>query len=281
MNTRDPSDISPYFQGQRLIGDDYGEAEIREWFADEEEGYANLGAGNRKTYEYCYHALNWHHCFSRLPENRKFHALGIGSAYGDEFKPIINKIDRIVILDPSEKFITSDIDGTPVTYRKPDPMGKIDFPDATFDLITCFGVLHHIPNVSFVISEMSRVLSPDGIILLREPAVSMGDWRKPRQGLTKRERGIPERLMEAAIKNAGLTDIYRSSCDFPLLTRAAHSVGIKHPFNSSMYTYMDDLLSKAFSWNTRYHRTNAFEKLAPASVAWVLTKAGLAELPAP
>lgn len=281
MKHHDPSEVSPYFQGQKLIGDDYGDAEIRKWFADEEEGYADLGAGNRETYEYGFHAFNWHHCFSKLQKNRRFNALGLGSAYGDEFRPIINNVSTVTILEPSEKFLNSDIDGTPVSYKKPDPLGAIDFPDATFDLITCFSVLHHVPNVSFVISEMSRVLSPDGTILLREPSVSMGDWRKPRKGLTKRERGIPENLMKLAIKNAGLKAIHRSDCDFPPLTRLARTIGIKRPFNSSLYTHMDHLLSKAFAWNTRYHRTNGFEKLAPASIVWVLTKADNTEKLAP
>lgn len=41
--------------------------------------------------------------------------------------------------------------------------GSIDFPDNFFDLILCFATLHHIPNVTFVISELFRTLRGGGI----------------------------------------------------------------------------------------------------------------------
>ena len=56
---------------------------MEQWFAEEAEGYADLGAKDRATYRYTYHALNWYHGFRHLPP-REFHAvLGLGSAYGD------------------------------------------------------------------------------------------------------------------------------------------------------------------------------------------------------
>lgn len=78
-------------------------------------------------------------------------------------------------------------------------MGKISFEDNSFDLITSFSVLHHVPNVSFVISELVRVLSKDGYLLIREPIHSMGDWSVKREGLTKNERGIHYKLLEQFI----------------------------------------------------------------------------------
>lgn len=45
---------------------------------------------------------------------------------------------------------------------------ELSFKDNTFDLIFCFGVLHHIPNTSKAIKEIHRVLKPGGkaIIML-------------------------------------------------------------------------------------------------------------------
>ena len=53
--------------GRKLYGDDFSVDEIVEWFADEEEGFANLGAKNRENYCYEYHGLNRLHGFNHLP----------------------------------------------------------------------------------------------------------------------------------------------------------------------------------------------------------------------
>lgn len=39
---------------------------------------------------------------------------------------------------------------------------KIDYPDAGFDVIYSFGVIHHIPEAELVISEVFRLLKPGG-----------------------------------------------------------------------------------------------------------------------
>jgi 2-polyprenyl-3-methyl-5-hydroxy-6-metoxy-1,4-benzoquinol methylase len=39
---------------------------------------------------------------------------------------------------------------------------SLDFPDATFDVVYSFGVLHHTPDIYRAIAEVHRVLKPDG-----------------------------------------------------------------------------------------------------------------------
>lgn len=46
--------------------------------------------------------------------------------------------------------------------------GKLDFEDNSFDICTCFLVLHHVENLSNIISEISRVLKPSGMLILVE-----------------------------------------------------------------------------------------------------------------
>ena len=86
---------------------------------------------------------------------------------------------------PSDAFTRQRVFGVPCHYVKPVESGNLPFDDACFDLLTCFGVLHHIPNVSHVVGELARCLKPGGYALMREPVISMGDWRQPRAGLTR------------------------------------------------------------------------------------------------
>ena len=255
-----------------LYGDDFTIEEIKEWFADEAEGYANLGAKVKEKYSYGYHKLNEFHAFRYLKERRFNNVLGIGSAYGDEFKPIANSVQKITILDPSDAFSdVKEIFGISCTYQKPNLNGNIEFKSNYFDLITSLGVMHHIPNVSHVLKECYRCLDRNGVMLLREPITSMGDWRKPRIGLTKHERGIPLRLLDQILRNSGFTKLRKSLCIFPVIPKVASKFGVT-TYNSMPIVVVDALLSRAFSWNIKYHRTRFFEKLSPASVYYVLTK---------
>lgn len=181
-NTDNDDAMEVYFSGQKLYGDDFSKAQIDEWFADEAEGYFHLMQSEAADYSYGYHAINMRHGFSLLPKQSFGHVLGVGSAYGDELAPILDVSERISILEPSDGFQSTTINGVPVSYVKPVASGTMPFAPDSLDLITCLGVLHHIPNVGRVIGEFHRVLKPGGYALVREPINSMGDWRKPRGG---------------------------------------------------------------------------------------------------
>ncbi len=165
-----------YLSGERLYGDDFSITEIQQWYTDEVEGYADLGAKEKERYYYVYHELNNQHAFKYIKKNHFKEALGVGSAYGEEFKPIAANIDFLTIIDPSDAFSdVKEVLGTPCEYITPNPIGKMPFESNKFDLVTSIGVMHHIPNVSYVTSECYRCLNGDGIMLLREPITSMGD----------------------------------------------------------------------------------------------------------
>ncbi len=123
----------------------------------------------------------------------------------------MRSIEQITILDPSEQFVVNEFKGKPIIYVKPTVEGKMEFPNNSFDVITSFGTLHHIPNVEFIIDEMARVLKPGGYLLIREPIISMGDWRNPRNGLTSRERGIPFELMKNYILKNKLKNCFKKN----------------------------------------------------------------------
>ena len=266
-------DHQDYFSGEKLYGDDFSQEQIQLWFKDEEEGYANLGAGDKSAYTYPYHQLNIRHGFRHL-KGRKFqHALGLGSAYCDELKPIAEQISKITVLEPSDAFDSKqNVLDVPCDYVKPNSSGVMPFEDGAFDLISCLGVLHHIPNISFVLSECHRCLADGGTMILREPIVSMGDWRKPRTGLTKHERGIPVKLFRQMIANSGLKIERSAFCVFPMIPRLFGKF-LKQPvYGSASLTFLDSVLSSLLSWNQVYHRTKKHQKFAPASVFFILRK---------
>jgi len=270
MGAADP--IERFLSGEALVGDDYGPTEIARWFEDERDAYARLAAKDPSAYRYGYHGLNRWHGFRHLDPRRRFaHACGFGSAFGDELLPLRERLDRVTIIDSSRKFENTVLDGVSASFIEARPSGEIAAEDGSFDLITCFGVLHHIPNVSFVLRELARCLRPDGVLLLREPTSSMGDWRRPRAGCTPRERGLPAGLFRRMIEDSGLVIEHRSHCVFPPFAALFARLGISvHAFRPTVV--VDHALSALTARNYRYHRRTFFERFAPASEFFVCTR---------
>lgn len=265
------SKIQKYLDGKELYGDDFTIDEIRKWMDDEKEAYAELGAGNIEKYKYAYHALNYRYGFRFLPDKNYSHILGFGSAYGDELEPIQEKLNKITMVDPSDTFASRKINNIPVTYIKPEIDGSLPFTNNYFDLITCFGVLHHIPTVSKTVKEFYRCLEPGGYALVREPIISLGNWTKKRHGLTRRERGIPIDILRQIISSAGFKIFSEKKCMFPFTYRLKYLIK-DSAFNSKTALLVDELLCWLFAWNYKYHAYNSSNKLRPTSVFYVLFK---------
>jgi SAM-dependent methyltransferase len=262
--------MNPYLSGQQLYGEELSPQEIAQWFTDEKEGYKELTQTYQKAYAYSCHALNWEHFFRHLPQRQFAEILGLGSAYGDEFTPILARCGQITILEPSDGFWNSAF-----TYVQPDISGRFPFADQTFDLITCFSTLHHIPKVSTTIAEIARVLSPSGgLALISEPIVSMGDWTKPRRGLTRHERGIPLKLFRKMIEAAGLEIVRESLNCFSLTPRFLRHLTNDSVYNSSRIVKLDALLCR-MPWFTDYH-ASGIRKLRATGVAFILQRSKLA-----
>jgi SAM-dependent methyltransferase len=271
MTARGRDLVEEYFSGKKLYGDDIDLRSMQEWYAAEEHGYSELV--DKGNYRYAYHALDEYHAFRHL-RNGTHTILGIGSSYGHEFIPLITKqrVKSITIIEPGDAFHQETIHGMPCRYIKPSRDGTLPFADGSFDLITCFSALHHIPNVSYVSSELYRCLEPGGTAMIREPIISMGDWRKARKGLTRHERGIPLGYFDDTIARIGFTVIQRSICCFPPLEKIWAACFKASAYNSRFAVRLDAMASSLFQWNYRYHRTNMLRKFAPTSVIYVLGK---------
>lgn len=260
-----PSRVDQYLSGLALYGDDFSESEIEQWFRDEAEGYFELEPGRRPG-TYGYFALNWWHGFQHIPAGPLEHVLGFGSAFGDELAPVVARARKVTIVESSDGFRNPRFE-----YVKPNPGGALAFPDSSFDLISCLGVLHHVPNVSKVLKELARCLMPNGVALVREPIISMGDWRLPRRGLTKRERGIPLPIFRRLIDAAGLDVEREAKCMFSLTSRFKYL--LREPvYNSATVVRLDSLLCQLPIWPKGYHPRVWLQKLKPTCVFYVLRK---------
>ena len=49
---------------------------------------------------------------------------------------------------------------------------KLGFPDSSFDALFCFSTLEHVADTDQAISELARVLKPDGVAILGFPTVN-------------------------------------------------------------------------------------------------------------
>jgi ubiquinone/menaquinone biosynthesis C-methylase UbiE len=55
-------------------------------------------------------------------------------------------------------------------------VASLDFPDATFDLVVDFGILHHVPNWTDALAEVHRVLRTGGEFLFED--LSLETWER-------------------------------------------------------------------------------------------------------
>lgn len=257
-----------YSDGKTLYGDDFSSDQTQAWFRDEEEAYYRLPT-ERAAGVYAYHARNWRHGFRHLPRNVSFeHVLCFGGAYGDELRPILGRTKRVTILETASEFQNPKFE-----YVKPDGSGRMPFADNSFDLVTCFGVLHHIPKVSAVVSEMARCTKPLGWQLICEPTHSMGNWDRPRHMLTPHERGIPLAILRKIVTDAGLQIVRQRRCMFSLTSRFQFLLPKRSfVFNTDWITVLDDYVSNLPLWSERYHAANVFQKLRPWALFLVLRK---------
>jgi SAM-dependent methyltransferase len=258
-----PSDLT----GETLYGDDFDETELRAWLADEEKGFYNLVSDIDPGLAVAddHRAMNRFHG-AMLADRRYPVTLMLGCADGTDLIGLGIETDRVIAIEPAREWWRDAIGGIPAEYRAPAPDGAIDLPDASVDLVVCLGVLHHVPNVGRVIGELARVLRPGGRMIVREPMVSMGDFRQPRPGLTARERGIPRALMRRFHQQAGLRILDERPCAMMVVYKGLLRLGIQ-PYTRPWAVRLDDFLGRLAAPFARYSRSRPWHKLAPSSLA--------------
>ena len=133
-------------------------------------------AGNKNSVEYFrrveddrYGQQDWMHdyfCYCGFPGKR---VLEIGVGQGTDLMQFAKAATCFgVYITDNHLALTSahfELCDKDVVLRKADAT-QLPFPDGYFDCVYSFGVLHHIPEIDKVLSEVQRVLKPSGRLMI-------------------------------------------------------------------------------------------------------------------
>jgi len=264
-----------FFSGASVYGDDFDTDRIADWYGIEKRGshdFFTRPAPERASDEYEYKALNLQCAYRFLMGMRFRQCLAFGCAGGNDVAPLAKQVGHFLAIEPVQRYWRNDIGGTPATYRMPTLGGRIDCEDGANDLTVCLHTLHHIPNATALLTEFARVTAPGGVFILREPISTMGDWRRPRPGLTANERGFPIPWLEQRFDALGFRVRHKTYCSFPLTESLTRILRVRSPYNSPILVQADRIACALTGWNVSYHRNSLRKKLAPRAVYYVLER---------
>lgn len=135
----------------------------------ESEDYISHTDGKRSIFEKAYHFIKNIALKNKLSlindlQRSKGNLLDIGAGTGDFLLVAKNNGWNSVGIEPSEK--AKAIAKTKGVELKSD---LSEFEDTSFDIITMWHVLEHVPNLENQIKELKRLLKPNGSILIAVP----------------------------------------------------------------------------------------------------------------
>ena len=135
----------------------------------ESEDYISHTDGKRSLFEKMYQTIKSYSLNKKVSLINSYHPqkgiiLDIGSGTGDFLATAKNKGWEITGIEPNEKAKNIAISkGVPFTEN----LEKLK--NNSFDVITMWHVLEHVPNIKQQISELKRLLKPNGTIIIAVP----------------------------------------------------------------------------------------------------------------
>lgn len=162
-----------------------------------------------------------------LAQRVRGRTLDVATGTGANLPHLRGRADEIVVTDRSEPMLAvarrraSDL-GVPVTAVRADG-AALPWPDASFDAVVCTFALCCVPDEVAVLSELARVVRPDGVVLLADHVESSAWPLRVLQGAAELvERRHGERLRRrplVRLEEAGLVAVEHAATRFRLVER--------------------------------------------------------------
>jgi 2-polyprenyl-3-methyl-5-hydroxy-6-metoxy-1,4-benzoquinol methylase len=153
---------------------------------------------------------------------------GCGTAYGTAMLAE-GGATAVVGVDLAESVLDSVRDQMPETVElRVADLTALDLPDDSFDLVVCFEVVEHFEDPFTILDQLTRVLAPDGVLLVSSPNRGVYPSGNPhhfhefkpaelREELGKRLANVQLMRQETYVTSAILADgTYESSSTEPL-----------------------------------------------------------------
>lgn len=148
---------------------------------------------------------------ARLPARPKIVDLGCGTG------AVTDRLSRVIPgdicgIDINAKEISVAQKKFPHLQFRVGDVEKIDFPDNTFDLVCCSGLIHHFKDPHLCLKEAYRILKPGGCLVSFDPNLSspfMWTFRYPKSplynshGVTPNESPVSRSQMAGRLAKAG------------------------------------------------------------------------------
>lgn len=179
-----------------LKGNEFNPEQIKKWYDEEEEWHNQFPEGRNEADDYwiIYEVFNRKYAIDKYAKlTKESKVLSFGCAEGSDTAKLYREYGfKLYGIESSEKLIEAFKNNFPKAgIEKAAIEGDINYPSDFFDYVFCFGVLHHIPNVSKVLNEFHRVLKTGGVAIIREPVCWMYSGKTRPADLSPNERGIP------------------------------------------------------------------------------------------
>lgn len=172
-----PRQIPPYILGKLFPGSSWGsDVEYHDDYITFRPGGFVQGARNRPAFsaKLFYHATALNRAIEDFGQPVDT-SLEIGCGYGRLTPWIASYADQSYAIDPNEGSLAEARAHYPTVKFESEVAHDLSFDDNQFDLIVSWTVLQHIPPdlIGDATSEIRRVLSSDGVIILVEQTASL------------------------------------------------------------------------------------------------------------
>lgn len=271
-----PSDIK---LGKVLFGDDFDAHQLAQWVAQEREAFFTNDAGNSDVdpwyayMRYVNHRLGFARIANSLGTRGSILVIGPGSGVEMTGFAARNPAWSMHFIEASPSFRARLRETWPESVViEPSVLGDVALHNDSEDVVCAFSVLHHVANVTKLVTEAFRVMRKGGYFLVREPCSSMGDWRYPRAA-TPNERGISKELLVRIAMTAGFRIAY---APIPVLFEPMNRA-IKQTIGYSLIPFgilyaIDRVVSRIAALNDHYWRDTWYKKFGPSSYFYVFQK---------